>query len=687
MKTLKYTLFLILMLARINIIVSQEDVKIEKKAFNIKKDGFKEAWDFIKEGDFSYEEKNKGMYRDALEYYLKAYRYNSNSAELNYKIGVCYIQTIQKTKSISYFEKAYQLNKFVATDVQYLLAQAYQLNFEFNKAIAKYNSYKNSLSPEDLKEKGVEIEKKITECHNGKNITGKSARVLIENIGRSVNSTYPDYSPLITADGSMMFFTSRRDNTTGGERDLSDLQFNEDIYISKFENGKWQNAKNIGKPLNSKDHDATIGLSPDGQKMFVYKQKNGGDIYVSNLEGSEWSSAKSLSRAINSDAHEASASFSPDGQKIYFVSDRKDDNLGMHDIYVSTLGKKGKWEDIKTLGPVINTPYDERSVFMHPDGRTLYFSSQGHNSMGGYDVFRSVMDENGNWTKPENLGYPINTPDDDLFFVLAASGKHGYYSSSIDGGYGDNDIYIIYFLNPELLINSNEDNLLASVLAPVSETVIAEEVEIKMMRLTILKGIITDAFTNDPLEANIEIVDNEKNEIISVFTSNSNTGKYLLSLPSGKNYGIAVKAEGYLFHSENFNIPQATRYQEIEKNISLMNIKKDAKIVLKNIFFETAKSTLLPESYAELGNLVKILNDYPEIHIEISGHTDNTGSRSFNETLSKDRAKEVVDYLVDKEIDKARLEFEGYADDFPIATNDTPEGRQLNRRTEFKILE
>lgn len=316
----------------------------------------------------------------------------------------------------------------------------------------------------------------------------------------------------------------------------------------------------------------------------------------------------------------------------------------------------------------------------------MYFSSQGLNTMGGYDIFKSTL-VNGIWTDPVNLGYPINTPDDDVFFAISASGKHGYYSSFNASGYGEKDIYIITFLGDEkpMLLN-NEDNLLASAAEPVKERVIAPPVAITTAQITILKGVITDEKTGQPLEAAIELVDNDKNEVIANFKSNSTTGKYLVSLPSGKNYGIAVKADGYLFHSENFTIPATASYQEITKDIALKKFDVGSKIVLKNIFFDFDKATLRKESTNELERLTKLLNDMPSLKIEISGHTDSKGNAAYNQTLSDARSKSVVDYLIAKGIAADRLTHKGYGLTQPIATNDTEEGRQLNRRTEFKII-
>ncbi|MFH2094508.1 MAG: OmpA family protein, partial [Bacteroidota bacterium] len=254
-----------------------------------------------------------------------------------------------------------------------------------------------------------------------------------------------------------------------------------------------------------------------------------------------------------------------------------------------------------------------------------------------------------------------------VFFVLSGSGKHGYYSSFREGGTGEKDIYMIEFL---------EDT---------SETYPPDAAK-GVAKLTLLKGTVKDAETLVPLEAEIEIVDNEENKVIFTSKCNSSTGKYLVSLPSGKNYGIAVKADGYIFHSENFNIPDTAAFQEIEKNILLNKVKVGSKMVLKNIFFDFDKATLRSESISELSRLIKLLSDYPNIRIEISGHTDNKGSLDYNTRLSESRAKAVVDYLIGKGVDASRLEYKGYAFKMPIATNDTEEGRQLNRRVEFKIL-
>ncbi len=664
--------------------LTAQNIEFTKSNFPTKKKELKAALKEIKEGDKLFIQ-GRGMYLEAIEYYLKAHAFNPNNAEINYKIGTCYLFTIDKTKAVSFFEKALELNPMVAPDAAYLLAQAYHINHEFDKAIAKYEAYKHSLSPKDLREKQEEIDKKIEECGYGKELIESPSRAFIDNLGAIINTQYDEYSPIINADETMMIFTSRRNTTTGEGRDPRDKAFFEDVYISYKENGNWQAPINPGSPINTKTHDATVGLSADGQKLFIYRGDNGGDLYECELKGDSWTKPKRLDNTINTKYHESSATFSYDGKTIYFVSD-KSGGFGGRDIYMSRLDEKGRWGDAQNLGSIINTKYDEEGVFMHPDGKTLYFSSKGHNSMGGYDIFKTVY-ENGTWSKPENIGYPINTAGDDVFFTVSASGIHGYYSSAKPGGKGKQDVYIVTFLGPEKpLVNNTEENLLACIAKPSSDNVM-QTVEVVTASLTLLKGKVLDQITLEPVEAQIVLTDNELNEELAVFTSNSATGKYMVSLPSGKNYGIAVKAPGYLFHSENFNVPEKAQYQEIEKDVYLKKVEVGSKIVLKNIFFDFGKATLRSDSESELDRLAKLLNDVPALKIEISGHTDNVGSQSFNQKLSENRAKSVVEYLVSRKgISADRLTYVGYGFQQPIATNDTEEGRQQNRRTEFKII-
>jgi outer membrane protein OmpA-like peptidoglycan-associated protein len=626
-------------------------------------------------------------FKQALAEYLQANSFNPNCALLNFRISVCYYNIpAQKVMGLTYCEKAVKLVPTVDPMAQYYLGRLYHLSARWDDAITAYRSYLATLNsnPSDNRDKIADMNRKIQECINGKEFQKNPQRVFIDNLGDVVNSPDPEYTPIITADESEMLFTSRRSTSTGGQKD-EDNQFFEDLYQTNFVNGAWTTPVNMGKPINSEDHDATAGLSPDGQKLYVYRPTHGGDLYECQLKGAVWTEPERMNKNINSDGHESSVSLSFDVKKLYFISD-KDGGLGNRDIWFSNMDPKGKWGPSTDLGAPINTMYGEEGVFVHPDGKTIYFSSQGHNSMGGYDIFKSEF-KDGKWGEPINLGWPINGPDDDVFFVISANGKHGYYASNKSDGKGEKDIYKITFLGEEKpLALSSEDNLLAGIAQPVKTIEAAKPVEIKTANVTILKGTVTDKATKLPLGAQIEIVDNTLNQPVATFTANSSTGKYLVSLPSGKNYGIAVKMDGYLFHSENFDIPIIATYQEVTKDVELEKIAVGSTIVLRNVFFDYNKSTLKPESYTELDRLVKILQDNPSIRIELSGHTDSRGTDEMNQKLSEARAKSCVDYLVSKGIDIGRLEYKGYGETKPIDTNDTEEGMANNRRTEFKII-
>ena len=696
MKKILYTLLItIISLGAI----AQKDLPFDKANFKDKKAEYKEAKKSLDEGDdyfTGYKSAGIPQYHQAIKPFEKAYDFNPNSAMLNLKLGICYLNGFHKHKSLDFFKKAYKLNNTCSKKIHFFIGRAYHLKYEFDKAILEYGYYKKTLNQKDEIEEIYIVNKRIAECESAKKLYSEPIRVWVDNLGKNVNSEHGDYAPLITADESKIFFTSRRLGT-GEDIDPYADDYFEDVWYSEFVDGEWTPAQNMGKQFNTEQHEATAGLSPDGQTIYAYIGRYGqGDIYYSSIEEGEWTKLKSVGKNVNKkDSWEPSACVSFDGKKLYYVSN-KEGGIGELDIYVSTWDEeKERWGEGENLGPVVNSKYDDRSVFIHPDGKTLYFSSRGHNSMGGYDIFYTVL-EDGNWTEPKNIGYPVNTPDDDVNFVMSASGRIGYYSSFHEDGLGEKDIYKVTFLGPEKepLLN-NEDNLLASVAEPVKEKVIEAKVEVVRNDLAILKGVITDKKSGNPLAATIELIDNETNEIVTTISSDSKTGKYLVSLPAGKNYGIAVKAEGFLFHSENFNIPEASGYKQYVKNIPLMKVEVGSVIVLRNIFFDYNKATITPASKNELERLIKLMNENPTLKIELSGHTDSRGNADYNQKLSQRRAESVVKYLVDHGIASNRLEHKGYGKTQLQITDAQMEGmskeekedaHQQNRRTEFKIL-
>ena len=637
---------------------------------------------------FDYQKSGLQNFKDAIPSLLEAQRFNPQNARLNYMLGfISFIVDPSLPQTLKYFETASSLDPFAEPDMSFWLAWSYHLNSRWDEAIKYYQIHLQQGSKKTLIEQ-EDITKKIAECNNGKLFSANPERVFVDNLGGSINSSFPEYGPSISADEETIIFTARRENSTGNKRDEVDNGYYEDVYSSVKVNGKWQPSTQLSKNVNTENHDAAAGLSSDGSKLFVYRHsgKDGGDLYESVLFGADWEPPVHMNKYINTKYHESSVSLSFDGKRLYFVSDRES-GLGDRDIYYSDIDTKGEWGIAKNIGPTVNTKYAEEAVFMHPDGVTLYFSSKGHNTMGGYDIFKTTL-VNGVWSTPENLGYPINGPDDDVFFVVSGSGSRAYFASSKTGGFGEKDLYKITFLGPEKqpLLNT-QDQLMAMTANPVSNLKTENAVEVKTSKLTILKGVVTDAKTSQPLESSIELIDNDKNSLLATFKSNSSTGKYLVTLPSGKNYGIAVKRDGYLFHSENFNIPDNAAFQEFTKDVALKKIEIGNTIVLRNIFFDFDKATIRSESANELERLIKLLNDNPSLKIELGSHTDSKGSDDYNLKLSDNRSKSVVDYLINKGISTARLVAKGYGETKPIDTNDTDDGRQNNRRTEFKILE
>ncbi len=639
--------------------LSKDDRKTEKRAL-------KEAEDFLKYGDS----------RNAIPHLDEAYGVNPANNETAYLLGKAYMHVGKKDKALPLLKQVHEKAPDMEPDVKYIYAQALHVNEDFDAAEQLYRQHLKTLKPGS--EEARELQLKIQQVINAREIVKKKIEVKIENAGPQINSPFPDYVPVITADNQTMIFTSRRE-TNEGDIDYDGFKY-EDLYIAERKTGGWTNARPLGEPVNTQYHDASASISADGNTLYIYR---GGQrsVYQCKRKGDKWSKPKELDNISSRKSWEPHAAQSADGQLLFFVSDR-DGSQGGLDLWMSRWDvDKKEWAEPTNLGATLNTQHEERAPFFHPDGRTLYFSSEGHNSMGGLDIFKTTLQDDGSWSKPVNIGYPVNTADDDVYFVMAADGRTAYYASSKPGGYGEKDIYSIRFLPKKMddiaTVQSDQKTVASKDLALVLPEV----------SVTVLKGVITDAETGTPIEAKIVITDNKTGEEIASNFSDGEDGRHLTSLPAGKDYGIAVVAEGYLFHSEHFDIPKTTGYQEIKKDVALQKLEVGKKIILKNIFYDFDKATLRDASVAELERLKSILNEYPKMRIRIGGHTDSRGSDEYNVDLSDRRAKSVVDYLIDNGIPRARLEWKGYGEKEPIDTNETDEGRQNNRRTEFEIIE
>ncbi len=597
-----------------------------------------EKW--ISKGDDFFSKKD---FNAALDLYKQAREANPKNSYANLKLAQCHLLSRGKNQALQYASDALKYSPKPNSEIFFTLAEAFQINHQFDSA--KFYFAKSDIGNNNKKL----ISKRIKECEFGKKYIANPIDAKISNAGELVNSVYQDYLPNITADRSKLYFTSRRPDSKGGKKEVDGRYF-EDIYTCKNIGGAWSTSENIGAPLNSPIHDACIGLSDDGQTMFVYKGSNGGDIYMSTLKGNIWGTPAAM--PINTEFFESTACLSPDERTLFFVRKVMD---GSRDLYTCSKTMGGNWSKPRRLE--LSTEYDDDCPFMHPDGKTLYFCSKGHSSMGGYDVFKSVKNAKGFWGAPENLGFPINSAGDDVYFVLSADGKQGFYSSDKEGGIGQQDIY--------------------SIRMPVQQA---------PPELALLKGIVKDEKNNTPIMAEITITDNDSKEVVAQFHSNEQTGEYLVSLPSGRNYGIAVEKKGTLFYSENVFLSSKDGYKEINKEIKLASASKGSKVILKNIFFDSGQSDLKESSGTEMMRLAKLMKENPSIQIEICGYTDNVGDAALNLKLSQERAKKVADYLIANGIAKSRLKAIGYGSTMPLGGNEEESGRQKNRRTEFKIL-
>ncbi|MFD0765056.1 OmpA family protein [Mucilaginibacter lutimaris] len=468
------------------------------------------------------------------------------------------------------------------------------------------------------------------------------------NMGAEINTANDEYLPVATADEGTLIFTRKVNN-------------NEDFYKSIKLNNNWQTAEYLSNIINTPMfNEGAQSVSQDGKYLFFTgcNRPDGlgrCDIYIAQKKGDDWAKPFSLGNPVNTSGWEAQPSISADGRTLYFVSNRKG-GYGGYDIWKSTLSDKG-WSAPENMGPEINTAYDEQSPFIHPDDNTFYFCSNGWPGMGNKDLFVSRLGKDGKWSKPTNLGYPINSSGDENGLTLTANGSYAFFSSNNLKGFGGYDIYT-FELPPSLRPNI----------------------------VTYVKGTVADKNTKAPLEAAVEIIDLQKNTPVFQDYSSEDGGAFLATLAAGKNYGLNISREGYLFYSDNFSLIGLKDKKAFNISVLLSPIEVGNKVILKNIFFDTNKFELKAESKAELQKLVEFLQLNKTVRIEIAGYTDNVGNEQANVTLSEKRASAVYQYLTASGITATRLVYKGYGEAQPIAPNTTEDERALNRRTEFMII-
>lgn len=752
-------IFLIAILFSSIVLSAQTNVEWKKSNFPGKEAEFDKAYKAYQEGDKLYYNIGPPAYEGALLKYLEANAFNPDNDQLNFHIGHIYFALHHPHDAEKYYEKAIQLNANLREQILYELAVSYHQDGDWDGAISHYKEYQDFLKQgghkhmvmheSDMKRELKYIDLCIKQCETGKILSHDTIPMIFENISPAINSKYPEYSPVVNHDENLLIFVSRRPGNTGNRDNHGSVFEFEDVYISRRDENGWSQAAHLHGEVNSQAHEAPVWVSGDGTRLLLYYNKSKkfdphkqGDIYESDYVEGKWTDPSPL-KMVNSKYRETHASISNDGNTIYFTTNNpKWAKHGGMDIVKTTYdATSGKWSEPVDVGDKINTEWDEESPFIKPDNKHFYFSSQGHSSVGGFDFFKCELKDDGTFSEPENMGFPLNTPYDDAFIYFSDDGKRVYFNSNREGGFGSSDIYEgfilseIYFpveitvLDDEtkqpitdasvtltrlsdrsnLQVENKNDGMYVSsvgIMKNFEVNVGAPDYHsdkfsfstkidkltnfdtIKVRKVIYLKrnydpiaftGQLFDKVTKNPVDGIVEItIGNQK--IAHITTVDS---KFETTIPRNKEYTVTGLAKGHMPYRETFVLNDKTN----KKDYYLDRIKVGDRFAMRNIQFETGKSNLKQESITELEILKEFLMENPYIKLEISAHTDITGSLSLNMRLSQSRAKSVYTWLINNGVAKERISYKGYGPNLPIATNDTPEGRALNRRAEIKIIE
>ncbi|MEM9722142.1 MAG: OmpA family protein [Bacteroidota bacterium] len=594
-------------------------------------------------------------HRRAIEAFESALELEPNFSHAHHQLGVSAYFMGLYTLANHHLEQAYQLDP--EENGGYYLAETYFRLMEYEQAISQYEKFLivGTANRKIQKTAQVNLRKaKFAVQH-----LQDSIQFVPQNLGPAVNSAGDDYLPYMPADESLLLFTSRRAGSTGGYNSgLRD--YGEDFFVSEWKKDAWLPAKNLGAPVNTERNEGAASLSQDGRLLlFTICNHPEGlgrcDIFFSTKKGDKWTEARNIGEAINSPAWESQPFLSHDGQTLYFVSDRKG-GKGGRDIWFSELSG-GHWSTAKNLTGPVNTSGNEGAPYLHADGISFYFASDAHPGFGAMDLFVCYQSDSG-WTEPKNLGYPLNTVNEEANIFINTKGNKGFINSTRPGGLGKSDIYSFDL-----------------------------DERIRPQIATFLRGITRDSLTQEPLRSKVTLVDLESGDTLRTQFSDALNGEFLMSLPLDRSYAALVETPGYLFASKHFFLKGLEEDTYFDLIIDLLPIKEGAQVVLNNVFFDTGKWDLKSESYTELDVLWKYLTQNPQLKIELQGHTDDVGADADNLTLSQRRADAVKTYLIEKGIPKERLLAKGYGESQPIVDNNSDESRAINRRTEFKILE
>ncbi|WP_216688585.1 OmpA family protein [Hymenobacter siberiensis] len=615
----------------------------------------------LKTGNKFFEQEN---YRAALPYYEKVLAKDPNNAKALFNAGISYM-SFDKEKASDYIYKAQKLKPKVSKDVEYWLGRVDHLNYNFDEAVAHFQAYNATLKKNDQRKE--ELAQLIQHSKNAKVQFNSPKDIFVKNLGPTINTQFSEHSPVISSDNKMLIFTSRGENVTGATGKVSDKknksvaadgEYYEDIFESKrIDDENWEKPRSLSGVLNGKGHDASTQLFDNDSKLLMYRNDNNGDIFVSDKSGGDWGVPKPLDGNINSKAYEGDAFITPDGLTLYFATGKYSED-GTLDLYVSTRVAGGDFGPAKSLGGNINTKYDDDSPYLSKDGKTLYFSSRGHNTMGGYDIFKSEYDEAGRkWGPAQNMGYPVNTPDDDSYYRLSPDGSYAYLSSYRIGGYGEKDIYTINYIK--------NANIVGKVFSSKDSTTVIPGVELVFSGSQADKTALSFRDVTKP------------------------DGAYQVAVLSGRTYQVAVSKDGKPIETQEFAVPVSTNDSTtITKNfyINYVDTTQTNMFATKNIYFDTDKYKLRPESITTLKEISQVLMANPGINISVEGHCDSRNTDEYNMVLGQNRANAAFNYLKKQGIAEARMTTVSYGERRPAAPNDSPENMQLNRRDEFKVV-
>ncbi|HTE32861.1 MAG TPA: OmpA family protein [Chryseolinea sp.] len=664
---------------------------------------------------------------DARELMTTAANLDTTFIKANYEAGRMHLRTVGKDRAATYLLRVYRQDPAYRFDLEYWIGRSYQYGENFSKALQFYNLYKEKLAKKSTyqgKDKidQATIDRAIFECENGQEFVSNPGNFSIVNIGREINSEFEDYAPVLNENEDEIVFTTRRREDNLNQNVFDDNKPYEDIFSSKKTNGIWSYAKNLGPVVNNPYHDSNVALSANGNILFLFKDEGGGDIFFCERDkGGEWGAPVPMPGIINSSFEEKSVTISRDEKTLYFSSNRPG-GFGGLDIYRATKDSKGEWTNVKNLGAKINTDMDDDGPFIDYDGVTLYFSSKGRKGMGGFDVFKTSVDPKTNeWSEPVNLGYPINTPDDDIYIVFSKDGKRAYYSSVREDGIGYTDIYLITI--PEgiknvdqvakLPIETPKDTTATVVVVPTKEPAtkdpVTKEPTTKVPVVVVvkpsnkptttppkktlqpLKYIVTvvDASDKTPLDAKIKLQGARDNIIVKATQQGPGVFEFSVTSNKPKDYRLSVETGGYVFFNQTFKIEAATTDEKtLTRTIEMRKLAVGVVSIMRNIYFDFDKATFKTDAYTELNKLESMMVQNPGMVVEIAGHTDYVGTKEYNQYLSLRRAQAVKEFLTKKGIDSRRVKPVGYGKSRPLASNDDESGgRELNRRVEFKVLE